>query len=353
MESDVIIIGAGALGLSLAYHLSKRNKRVVVLERDESYALNASGNNAGMFRQLYHHPQLTEWAKRSKQLWAKEIIENSFVETGSLIIGRHSPGHHQELFENRNIQLNEGSVPAVFTKTDGLFSPPKYARNIFANTDRNYVRFFFNTQCSSIEKLPICWHAKTMDGKEFFAPWIVNCTGAWVNDILKSRCRNLEVSTEAFARHLFVVDTWSKQSELRQNTGYCWEEETGWYVRDWGEDTELFSICDKTPAFPDTFRPDSSVNKRAEEMLSSICTDGGPDIKDSWYCFRTYTKDQMPIWGEDPEAPGLFWLAAFGGLGMSTSFAATYDACDYIVGKSVNISQDFLPGRARRIRQAA
>ena len=31
-KADVIIIGAGIIGSSIAYYLSKRNKRVIVLE---------------------------------------------------------------------------------------------------------------------------------------------------------------------------------------------------------------------------------------------------------------------------------------------------------------------------------
>ena len=71
-------------------------------------------------------------------------------------------------------------------------------------------------------------------------------------------------------------------------------------------------------------------------------------VDESWHCFRTYTDDQLPIWGFDPEAKGLFWLAAFGGFGMSTSFGATLDAAKAISGENIAISGDFSPSRVRK-----
>ncbi|MCB0346448.1 MAG: FAD-binding oxidoreductase, partial [Bdellovibrionales bacterium] len=66
-QPEVVIIGAGILGISLAYHLARRGRTVVVLERESTYGAHASGKTAGMFRQLYRNPQLTEWAKRSRE----------------------------------------------------------------------------------------------------------------------------------------------------------------------------------------------------------------------------------------------------------------------------------------------
>ena len=70
-------------------------------------------------------------------------------------------------------------------------------------------------------------------------------------------------------------------------------------------------------------------------------------IGKSWHCFRTYTEDKLPIWGFDPNTNGLFWLAGFGGLGMSTSFGATFDASQALQNKAVNVTDDFLATNSR------
>ena len=46
-QSDVVIIGAGAIGCSIAYHLGKRGMRAVVVER-ESIGTRASGKAWGV-----------------------------------------------------------------------------------------------------------------------------------------------------------------------------------------------------------------------------------------------------------------------------------------------------------------
>ena len=49
---DVIVVGAGVQGSSLAFHLAKRGARVVVLER-ESVASGATGRSSGFVRMHY------------------------------------------------------------------------------------------------------------------------------------------------------------------------------------------------------------------------------------------------------------------------------------------------------------
>jgi glycine/D-amino acid oxidase-like deaminating enzyme len=47
---DVIVIGGGPMGLSTAYHLSKRQMRTLVLERFTFF--NQLGSSAGVSRQF-------------------------------------------------------------------------------------------------------------------------------------------------------------------------------------------------------------------------------------------------------------------------------------------------------------
>ena len=49
---DAIVIGGGIAGLSIAYALSKRKLKTVLLERREDIALEASGNPSGMIYPL-------------------------------------------------------------------------------------------------------------------------------------------------------------------------------------------------------------------------------------------------------------------------------------------------------------
>ena len=43
------------------------------------------------------------------------------------------------------------------------------------------------------------------------------------------------------------------------------------------------------------------------------------ELARAWAAIRTVTEDDTPVVGMDPRVPGLFWVAALGGHGMSLS----------------------------------
>ena len=339
MESEVIIIGAGVLGVSLAYHLGNLGVRTTVLERESVPAAHASGKNAGMVRQLYHHPQLTEWAAKSIALWPEPLKALCFRKTGSFILGREAPNHHRNLFS----QTKAG----VITDTDGLLDAGGFVCGLYSMREKQNVYFKFNQEVISIEEQAGGFRVVTHDGSVHQAPQLVNCAGAWVNSFLAPTSG---IQAEPFARHLFVVRGFPKGFMPAPNCGFYWDESNGWYIRLWDDSSRLFSTCDKVPATPEDFVPNRAVTEDVVHKLMGFF----PDISDSlelgrsWHCFRTYTEDQLPVWGEDPEIRGLFWLAAFGGFGISTGFGAAYDAALQIAGTKVAIPAEFLPNRVKK-----
>jgi L-2-hydroxyglutarate oxidase len=57
MSSDVIVVGAGIVGLSTAYALSHRGHRVTVLDKESAVATHQTGNNSGVIHSgLYYKP---------------------------------------------------------------------------------------------------------------------------------------------------------------------------------------------------------------------------------------------------------------------------------------------------------
>ena len=353
MNTDVLIIGGGVLGVSLGYHLSVQQVRAIVLEKEDTLAAHASGKNAGMIRQLYRHPQLTDWAQRSIQLWPSKLKKKYFKQTGSVIVGREAPAHHPGLFTQGSITRTAGDnsveVPAVHTETDGLLDSAGYVQELARLTNKSYVQHRLSEKVVAVRQEPDHWEVQTADGMIYRAKWLVNAAGAWLNTFLEPYCGWLSVHADPMVRHVFEVSGWQKGYMPALPCGFYWDEQLEWYCRLFGDTSRLVSICDRVVADPDSVMESKSMEAVVRDKLSVALPQIASKliIGRGWHCLRTYTDDQLPIWGEDPDAPGLFWLAAFGGFGMSTSFAAALDAAKAIAGERIDISNDFTPSRAK------
>jgi glycine/D-amino acid oxidase-like deaminating enzyme len=100
MRADVVVIGAGALGLSTALHCALSGRSVVVVERDTAGS-QASGRAAGLFKSVQADELRTRLARRSIDLavsfgdWAGAGLD--VVRTGSFLVAR--TGRHREYLQ--------------------------------------------------------------------------------------------------------------------------------------------------------------------------------------------------------------------------------------------------------------
>jgi glycine/D-amino acid oxidase-like deaminating enzyme len=91
MKADVVVIGAGALGLSTALHCALLGRSVVVVERDAAGS-QASGRAAGLFKSVQADELRTRLARRSIDLavsfgdWAG--AELAVARSGSFLVAR-------------------------------------------------------------------------------------------------------------------------------------------------------------------------------------------------------------------------------------------------------------------------
>ena len=62
--ADVVIVGGGCMGCSVAWHLAQRGiTNVVLLEREPQLATGSTGKNAGGVRHQFSHPANIEMSK--------------------------------------------------------------------------------------------------------------------------------------------------------------------------------------------------------------------------------------------------------------------------------------------------
>lgn len=108
--ADVVIIGGGATGTSLAFHLARRGAgRVVVLER-KFLAAGGTGRSVGVIRQLYPNPETCRMVLHSLRVFQNfgELVggESGYVGCGALI--GVSPAMRPTLERSLQIQRDVG-----------------------------------------------------------------------------------------------------------------------------------------------------------------------------------------------------------------------------------------------------
>jgi len=97
MQAEVVVIGAGALGLSTALHCALAGRSVIVVER-QTAGSQASGRAAGLFKSVQADELRTRLARRSIELavsfgdWAG--VPLAVTRTGSYLVAR--TGAHRE-----------------------------------------------------------------------------------------------------------------------------------------------------------------------------------------------------------------------------------------------------------------
>ncbi len=99
VDADVVVIGAGAFGLSTALHCGLAGRSVVVVERHTAGS-QASGRTAGLFKSVQADELRTRLARRSIEKavtfadWAG--VPLAVARPGSFLIAR-TPGHRELL----------------------------------------------------------------------------------------------------------------------------------------------------------------------------------------------------------------------------------------------------------------
>ncbi len=68
-KADIVVIGAGCIGASVALHLAEKKAGKVILLEQKDLANGASGKGIGIIRTHYTHPVLAKLAQSSLKLF--------------------------------------------------------------------------------------------------------------------------------------------------------------------------------------------------------------------------------------------------------------------------------------------
>jgi sarcosine oxidase, subunit beta len=206
-RADVIIIGAGVQGSSLAFHLAQRGIKSIVLEK-KFVAAGATGRSSGLVRMHYDVREDTQLAWVSFQYFRnwKEMVggDCGFTRTGFIQLVAPADVHtlkanvavHQEigvpviLIHADDVKrlapsfATDDVVLAAYEPESGYAMPSDTANALMNAARQKGVQLVQDCAVTGVLADSKVKGVQTMQG-EFLAPVIVNAAGAWAGKINK------------------------------------------------------------------------------------------------------------------------------------------------------------------------
>jgi glycine/D-amino acid oxidase-like deaminating enzyme len=204
VDADVVVIGAGALGLSTALHAVLAGRSVTVVERDTAGS-QASGRAAGLFKSVQADELRTFLARRSIARarsfgdWAG--VPLAVAASGSYLIARtaaHRQYLRQELRQSRSwgVDVREAAPPALsYYHGDGGEHALWCPEDIYIEEPADLVRAFVTA--GELHGVRLLEHEAaigiTLSGgrvagvettrRTITTPVVVDAAGAWVRQV--------------------------------------------------------------------------------------------------------------------------------------------------------------------------
>lgn len=208
--AEVLIIGGGVIGASVAYHLAAMGcTDVLVVDRGNTPGAGSTGKATGGFRCQFATEVNVRLSllSRQKLLQFKEVtgVNSGYDQSGYLFLARHE----RELIALREAQrvqhacgvtgaievtpedilrLNpavsmDGIIGGVFCDLDGFITPMNIHRGYMEAAERLGVRFEFGVDCTSFSGSPgNLTEVQTSTGA-VSAGAIVNAAGPWAGQL--------------------------------------------------------------------------------------------------------------------------------------------------------------------------
>ncbi len=337
---DIVVIGAGIAGASVAAELA-RTHRVAILEREEFPGYHSTGRSAALFSEIYGNGVVRALSRASRDFYyappAGFAPDPLVKPRGAMYIAREGQLPQLESFA-ANGDL-AGSIRRIAPQDALGACPilrPEYVRAALMEPDaadvdvaalhQGYLRLFraaggtlvTNAGVEDLVYRDRLWRLTTPSG-EYRTKIVVNAAGAWA-DTIASKAGGAPLGIQPCRRTAVLVelppqpspDAWPMVIDI---------DESFYLKPDAG--LLLISPADETPVAPCDVQPEEYDVAIAIDRVEQATTLNVTRIRKRWAGLRSFAPDRSPVIGFDGALPGFFWLAGQGGYGIQTAPAAS------------------------------
>ncbi len=353
---EILIIGAGVMGSSIAYHLARQGREVLVLEQSEiAVSPAASWASAGGVRRQGRHPAEALLAIEAIDRWPtleQELdADLHYRQGGNLLLAETETEatylttfvQHQQALGFTDVRLidrqealalvpglSQGVIAGSYSPSDGQADPARTTRAFAAAAQRHGATYKTGERVVTLLRKGERIIGVRTAQEELLAEQLVLAAGAWSDDIAASIGLRLPIRTRALQMVLStpaqnstltpVLSAVGRMLSLKQLPDGAFLLGGGWP----GDPTP-----DRTSY---TLRPDSIQGNwtTACELLPAV---GQQSIVRAWCGLEAQSIDDIPFIGKLTDLPGLILAVGFSGHGFALSPAIGRALADLIAGR--------------------
>lgn len=355
-KTDVLIIGAGIMGASCAFHLAEQGAKVAILEAQKAPAMGSTARSAAGVRTQFTEEvniRISWESIQTYQHFSDLYGEDAgYRPNGYLMLV--PPERWATHLESVKLQQHIGApvnvlsveeaqsiIPfdttniagATHGPADGIIDPHSVTLTYLRMAKERGTSIHMDTPLTSAKRAGNIWQVEAPEGL-FEAEYLVNASGPWAGEV--ARRAGLEVPIHASKRMVYTTAPTTWQHVYPTTIDLA----TGFYLRSEGRRV-LFgrSNPDEPAGFTegidwDWFELTLKVGLERFPWLGEM----GLDRKSCWWGYYEITPDHNPILGRMPDVENWINVAGFSGHGVQQAPA---------VGRLM--MEEIMLGRARSI----
>ncbi|GAY21936.1 NAD(P)/FAD-dependent oxidoreductase [Sphingobium fuliginis] len=354
---DIVVVGAGMAGASLAAALAGQ-ARVLVLEAEDRPGYHTTGRSAAFWTESYGGPDAQPLTSASGPTLA---ALGFLTPRMALTIGTANQAREVEAFAQTYSALGiemrlldrgglEAQVPGLKPCwTLGALEPSccdidvaGLHQHYLAQMRSDGAQLWCDARLAAAHRVEANWRLTLEDGRTVRCDVLVNAAGAWADPIallagaaplgiapLRRTIAQVRVAPVVPTALPLVLDV-AERFYFKPDAGRLW-----------------LSPHDETPSLPCDVVPEELDVALALERLGDVVDWTVERVEHRWAGLRSFAPDRLPVYGFDPRQTGFFWFAGQGGFGIQTAPAAAALGAKLLLGAGADDvdPQRYLPDR--------
>lgn len=339
-QTDMIIVGGGVIGSSIAYNLLSDGfeGEVTIFEKDRTYEFASTPRSAGGIRHLFTTAINVQVSRYSIQKYltfpedmavGSDKAEIDFKQRGYLFLSKNieelkeqhamqvANGANSELLSRNELlkiipELNIDDLDGgLYCKDDGYLDPYSVMQGYVRKTKQLGGEYIYEEVETILQEAGKATGVKLKNGEVYQAPIVINSAGPWAP--ILSEASGFPIPVVPLKRQIIQFDT----AEPLVRELPLTVDPTGVYFRH--EGSSIIS------GFSEKVKPGIDFKWSRDFFMEQLWPVLGHRVKNfeqakivgGWAGMYSHnTKDQNAIVGEHPELSGYYMAVGFSGHGM-------------------------------------